>query len=390
MTPKTRQFFLGLVALLSAMLLVLVLTERDIATEEKRPEDLEGLATWLERHPADWLAASATTDRSLDSELPRRVELWRNAHALAQTLAPHRTHPAAGFVRAGLFHWYELGDADRKAVLEAAAPLLRDELTFARMYRNLWQLTRDLGYLRRVAPPTITAQLLLRDLAAMHGRFADYRELREAERAARLAEFQRRREHTPIGDLLGLLPESFSAADTPLVRAVLEELDRRPFEAAQMRGPLDALTRFAIAHHVQPLSGLAPLVPLEEPLRPETRARLARALGDPAAALRVEAVAGLRAQPRDEKEWTGLCEGGDLCASAVTTRPLREVNVAVAQSDEIPPYVEIYVNDTLIAEGEVRGRRTFAISASNEAHRTEVRLVNRRTRNGIQRRVRLS
>lgn len=387
MTRTTRQLLLGFIALLSALLLTLVLTEDGIASEEQRPGDVEGLASWLARHPADWLAASAITDRSLDADVPRRVELWHKAHRLASTLAPHRTQPAAGFVRAGLFHWYELGEADRKAVLDAAVPLLREEKTFVLMHRHLWQLTRDLAYLRRVAPSTIAAQSLLRDLAATHGRFADYRELREAVRAVRLAEFQRRRADTPTGELLGLLPESFTVADLPLVRAVLEELDRRPFEPAQMRGPLEALTRFAIAHKVEPLKGLAPLVEQDTPLRPETRLLLARALGDEAAALRVQAIAGAREKPAGDALWTGLCEGGDLCSIAVTTRPLQQVRVAVAQSDEIPPYVEVYVNDTLVAEGEVRGERTFALPSG--ASRTEVRLVNRHTRNGIQRRVRL-
>lgn len=387
MTRRTRQLLLGFTALLSALLLALVLTEEGIAREQRRPEDVEGLAKWLAEHPADWLAASAITDRSLDAEVPHRVELWHKAHRLASTLAPHRTQPAAGFVRAGLFHWYELGEADRKAVLDAAVPLLREEKTFVLMHRNLWQLTRDLAYLRRVAPPTIAAQSLLRDLAATHGRFADYRELRESVRAVRLAELQRRRADMPTGDLLGLLPESFTMADLPLVRAVLEELDRRPFEPAQMRGPLEALTRFAIAHQVEPLKGLAPLVEQDEPLRPETRLLLARALGDAAAALRVQAIAGARAKPANDAAWTGLCEGGDLCSAAVTTQPLQQVRVAVAQSDEIPPYVEVYVNDTLVAEGEVRGERTFALPAGGS--RTEVRLVNRHTKNGIQRRVRL-
>jgi hypothetical protein len=154
-----------------------------------------------------------------------------------------------------------------------------------------------------------------------------------------------------------------------------------------MRGPLEALTRFAIAHKVEPLKGLAPLVEQDTPLRPETRLLLARALGDEAAALRVQAMAGAREKPAGDALWTGLCEGGDLCSTAVTTRPLQQVRVAVAQSDEIPPYVEVYVNDSLVAEGEVRGERTFALPSG--ANRTEVRLVNRHTKNGIQRRVRL-
>ena len=67
-----------------------------------------------------------------------------------------------------------------------------------------------------------------------------------------------------------------------------------------------------------------------------------------------------------------------------------QISLATEQSDEIPPYVEIYVDDLRRAEGEVRDERTFDITAHPGLHAVEVRLVNPRTRNGIQRRLRLS
>jgi hypothetical protein len=63
--------------------------------------------------------------------------------------------------------------------------------------------------------------------------------------------------------------------------------------------------------------------------------------------------------------------------------------LSVAQSDEIAPYVELYVDDVLVNEGEVRDVKPLEVAAGGR-HRIEVRLVNRFTRNGTQRRVRLS
>jgi hypothetical protein len=89
-------------------------------------------------------------------------------------------------------------------------------------------------------------------------------------------------------------------------------------------------------------------------------------------------------------EWTGLCATDEICASAFTTHttPLR-VTLSVAQSDEVPPYVEIYADEALVAEGEVRDRRTFEITAGPSLQRTEIRIANPRTRGGFQRRLRL-
>jgi hypothetical protein len=88
--------------------------------------------------------------------------------------------------------------------------------------------------------------------------------------------------------------------------------------------------------------------------------------------------------------WTNLCGTAELCTSVyrVHEGPLR-FKLATAQSDEIAPYVEVYVDDALISEGAVQDGKPFEISAAGR-HRIELRLVNRFTRNGTQRRVRLS
>ena len=180
MTRTTRRVLLGTAAFLSGVLLLLFLTNLDLIRDEVRPADIRPLGTWLASHPADWRAASALSSVALDSSSPRRFDLWRAAYEHARYLAPRKTTATTSFVRGGLFHWYELPQPDRAAVLSAAAPLLRNPQTFTSMYRPLWELTHDFGYLRRNAPDSERALTRLRDIAVMHGLFAEYRELRGA------------------------------------------------------------------------------------------------------------------------------------------------------------------------------------------------------------------
>jgi len=426
-TRTQRLFVLASIAIASALLLATFLLMPSLMTDPERPGELEPLVAWLAWHPADWLAASAITDRSLDSPLPlrQRIALWRSSYALAHYLAPLRPNATAGFVRAGLFHWYELGKADRDEILNAARPLLRDPKVFESMHRPLWELTRDLGYLRRAAPPTIPSLLMLRELALTSGNFHEYRELRTALREARMNEFHAKRATATIADLIALLPESVGDADEPLVRAILEEIDRRPFDVEQMGHRLEELALFAIRHEVKPLTALQPLVEINGKLTNPTRARLAIALGDRAAAVRVEllttsttapawmryhleraafeerqgdsAMAALyraraaAAEPQHFGAWENYCSPQELCTSVFRTHEASfEFRLAPAQTDEIPPYVEVYLDDVLIAETEIREEKTFTVKTGPGLHRTEVRLVNRHMRNGAQRRVRLS
>ena len=429
MTRAARQLMLTGVVTLASLLLVLFLTNLELIQEPKRPEELEPLAAWLAEHPADWLAASAITDRSLDSELPlqQRIALWRSSYALAHYLAPLRPNPTGGFVRAGLFHWYELQPNDRQTVLREAAPMLRDPALFASLHRPLWELTRDLGYLRRAAPKSIDALWLLRELAIASGDFAEYRELRTSLSTLRMELFRSTRTTATIAELTALLPRTLSDLDDALVKGILEEIDRRPFDVAHMGDRMEEIAQFAIGRELQPLSAFAPVLELQGKLSNPTRARLAVALGNRAAATRMELLSGvtntaewipyhLERAAFEEKQgdralaamyrtratvvdrprdiWTNLCGRDELCTSVFRehTVPL-EFKLSIAQSDEIPPYVEIYRDDVLVAEGEVRDEKTFTIlagEATGRPYRTEVRLVNRFTRSGIQRRVRLS
>jgi hypothetical protein len=173
------------------------------------------------------------------------------------------------------------------------------------------------------------------------------------------------------------------------------------------------------------LTALAPFVDRVGNLTNPTRARLALALGDRDAAMRVELTTAivnaaewipylleraafeerngqpalaaryrLRATVADgpaANVWTNTCGAAELCSTVfrIHDGPL-QFRASVAQSDEIPPYLEVYLDDVLVMEGEVRDEKTFAVDAAPGPHRTEVRLVNRTMRNGTQRRVRLS
>jgi hypothetical protein len=158
-----------------------------------------------------------------------------------------------------------------------------------------------------------------------------------------------------------------------------------------------------------PLDSLAPLVNRPDALSAPTRARLALALNNIAAARAIEisnATPGRseqwlpyyldRGQTVDvrERQWRNTCSGMELCdlvwTYATAANGAISITLAPSQTDETPPYVEIYVDDARVDEGEVAGTRTFNVPASDGLHRVEVRLINRLMKNGAQRRVRLS
>lgn len=366
MTRTGRRVLLVVTIVVTATFLATWFAMPGLARAASRPAELDALGRHLADHPADWLAASAIADRALDSDLPRRYELWHAAFAHGARLAPRRPNAPAAFARAGLFHWYELGAEDRARVLRMTGPLLRDPGAFERMHRPLWELTGDLGYLRANAPPTANALAILRDLAVTNGRFRDYRELRAALVKKRMEIFNAERTTRTPAELVALVPRPPAKADEPLVRAVLEELRRRPLAAESAplsRDRTEALIAFATRQRI-PLDGLESL------------------LGNELAWTAPAARPG---------EWQGLCGRNELCqsASATLTGPAT-LTLENAQSDEVPPYVEIYVDDSLVAEGEIEDSRRFAILTDAAPHRVELRLVNPLTRNRYQRRVRLS
>ncbi|HEX7706701.1 MAG TPA: hypothetical protein VF701_09625 [Thermoanaerobaculia bacterium] len=462
-----RRFAHGGTTLLAVGMLIvlaLFLMNRELARDLDPPrDDVESMTEWIARHPADWLTLAAIADRVLDSPLPARREIWRGSHALAVRLAPLRRNTAIGFVRGGLAHWYELGEEDRRDVLAAAAPLMREPRFFSSMYKPLWELTRDFGWLRRVSPPTLEAHRALRDLALHAGRFDDYRELRSLTRTEALEQLEAKRNDAPMRELLALLPQRLQAADQPLVNVILEELDRRPFDVAAIDGRLAAIAAYAIRNELEPLRGLAPLAEAQGKVEPVTRARLALGLERPDLAAQIELTNASAASPEwtayyldraryeaargdavaadsyltraalrgmtidvlfaaeevalaldneteaagyrrelmrraaaEPRVWRGSCGKNELCDAATTREYIGgdegtiRVGLSVIESDETPPWVEVYVDDVLVGEGPVTGDRTFEVNAIHGLHEIEVRIANRYTRNGVQRRLRLS
>jgi hypothetical protein len=226
------------------------------------------------------------------------------------------------------------------------------------------------------------------------------------------------------------------------MHAILADLESHPIDFDSSAAPF---IDYVLRHDLRPLGGLATAVHAKD-LPPALRARLALRLGmrdiarelemanavnssnewrdyfldaardavkhgDRGAAesylaramaggtdVRVLAGAGTRfetelAKYRTPREWSGLC-GSDVCSSASTwvlSGGSMPIHVRAVQSDEVAPYVEVYVDDALAAEAEVPDdvRLDVALGMTG-LHRVEVRLANPMTRNRVQRRIALS
>jgi hypothetical protein len=380
----------------AAMVASLVVFVLDQPREEPAPlpSDSLRLASRLAAHPTDWEAASALSERALDEESPRRLELWRAASALAVQLAPHFDLSRHGYVRAGLFHWYELNESDRRNVLAAIAPLLQERGTFFRLAGPLFELTGDLTYLRRNQPHTAETIDGLRLLAVTNGRFGDYRELRGELVAARTADVIRQLDNLPPSQIVAALPAHPTTDDQPMILAALRALHDRPLEVDCGRPDiLGALIDYGVRHRL-PLDGLAMAKSESSWADAFTRAELARALGDAQGAAELDHH-GVR-PPRGEVvtvngvSWEGSC-GQEICRSitADIDGP-KSITLETGKSDEVPPYIECYIDDVRVWEGPIVNKVTIVLAPAGGRHHVEITLVNRLTRNRAARAVRIS
>ena len=341
------------------------------------PDDPIALARRLRVHPADWRAAAGLTESALDARVPRRFALWRAAQAMSVRLAPTRQATRMDLARAAFFHWTELSPADRGAAIDAIAPLLRDEATFERMAKPLFDLTGNLALLRQFNPGTANAIERLKTLAATNGRFADYRALRAELTQKRTAEFHERVRGAAALDVVGALASPpYTTDDEPLLRDALAALNEHPITEGPIRGAeVEALIRYALDHGLQPLRGLAAVASMRGSVSNVTRYRLAKALG-------VATDAPASSEPRDT--WQHLGERNTINSVSWMERDIRgpsSIAFETLKSDEVPPYVEIYFDERRVAEGEVTTTRAFAIPSAAGVHRLEVILANPRTRN---------
>ncbi len=289
MIRTDRAILIG-ISLLVTISMLFLLPELRRKTAPSQPPTVVELAASLRNKPADWLAFSRLAEHALDTTLPARIELWRSSYRHAHALAPLRANPATGFVRGGLFHWYELGTQERDEVKAAAAPLLRDGAVFPAIYASLFGVTGDFELLASNNPGRLHDLLLLRDLAVANGLFERYRALRDAATRRQLLDVQSVQSETELPQLIASLPTPLGDEHRPLVQALLEHLKVRPSHGTSLNPQsIGALIDFVIRRQMKPLDGLE-VVTLDPSTAPPTeRARLALALGnlDAASEIRV-------------------------------------------------------------------------------------------------------
>jgi hypothetical protein len=374
----------------------LILFLLDPPTEEAGPlpADTARLAERLATHPMDWQAARALADQALDENDPARVVRWRSAQALTTVLAPHYTPARIGYVRAGLFHWYELQDADRHAVLAALAPMLRDPVTFERMVKPIFELTGDMTFLRAAQPHTIHSIETLMEIAAMNGRFDDYRALRNELVATRTHELSQKIDSLAPSQIIAALPLHPTKDEEPMLLQALRALHERPLEVDGGHADvLDATIDYATRHRLTPIDGLAAVVRERTWADAFSRHELALALGNASAAENITRQAGrpayLETSMINGVSWDGAC-GPAFCNRATADiNGSRSITIEGVGGDEVPPYFECYVDEVLQWEGAVPSKKTITLGGPGQ-HRIEVRLVNPRTKNPGGRRFRIS
>lgn len=392
MSERVRLLLIMTAAVCGAAAIVFAIvrpvTERDVL-----PGDATSLGRRLAAHPTDWRAATALTAQSLDARVPHELELWRASRTLAIELAPGRSEPHDAFARSGFFHWPELTEDERRELLADLAPQLRDSGTFIRMAEPLFTLTGDLSVLRKNNPQTVQSTEVLRNIAVVNGRFADYRALRQELAARRISDFDARVGALDAEEIINALPPPPYHSDIqPLLLTALAALQRRPLiEDPRRPQVVDALIDYAVRHDLQPLEGLEAITRFRGSASEATRARLARKLGLTTRAEQIELVTDH--DPKvDPNAWSPLC-GANVCNAASREIDAAgqkvELTIEPAQSDDVPPYVEVYADDALVAEGEVAAKHPFSFAVTPGRHRLDVVIANPDTRNRGSRRVRI-
>jgi hypothetical protein len=284
---RDRAILVAMIGVMTVSLFVMLRAERPATNAA--PTVVE-LAASLRDTPADWVRFSTLSEYALDTTLPRRNQLWRESYRHAQALAPLRTNPVTGFVRGGLFHWYELPDRDRVQVKLAARSILRDPQAFPTIYSSLFNVTGDFDLLARNNPGRVWDLSLLRDLAANTGRFDHYRSLRDDIERKRISDLNAAPESTEPQQLIAMLPSPLGAEHVPLVEALLTRLAARPLVGASPNpDTTSALIDFVIRRHLKPLDGLEAAILEPAAARSTERARLAVEVGNLEAAAQIRA-----------------------------------------------------------------------------------------------------
>jgi hypothetical protein len=90
--------------------------------------------------------------------------------------------------------------------------------------------------------------------------------------------------------------------------------------------------------------------------------------------------------------WQHLRDEGCVNGASWIDREMRgpaSLTIETVKTDEVPPYVEVYLDDARVGEGEIGKERSFAVPASAGLHRLRVQVPNLLTRNGAARLVRV-
>jgi hypothetical protein len=402
-------------------------------------------------NPSDEAAFATIVESALDSNSPSRLERWHTAQEQIVRLDPNRPSASAPFARSGLFHWTELSSADRQSVTTALIPIMRDD--FGRLAEPFFELTGDFAVLRRADPGTMWSMGQMMTIAIRNGRFADYRTFREQFRKRRYLAFEAMRATATAAELIALVPIPATISDTPLLQGILAALQSRAVDSHPVdSNRASALIDFALDHHLQPLDGLQ-TIGANDPQRarlaialgtfekadgiesasavtdraqwhryyveravaemrrheslhalqylqkaddgksPDVTAameELQRAVGNNGEAAAVHAA--LMAKANRVEQWTGRC-GDDICDHADgmlwSDGAAFALKIASVQSDNVPPYAEVYTDDALTNEGPVSPSLLARAELLRGIHRVGVRLANPVTRNTIRRRIRV-
>jgi hypothetical protein len=234
------------------------------------------------------------------------------------------------------------------------------------------------------------------DLALANGLFADYRNLRAEMERLLSADFAAHRHADTPAELIARFPDPPYHADAePMITALLEELHRRPLDDNPNRvAVIDAIVDYALRHELGPLDGLEVITRKPGSASVPTRIRLAQKLGLTEIAAQMEmASSDPRVVQPAITDWQGLCDR-DICLRAWRTIEAEHsvaLTIETVMTDNVPAYVEIYLDDILREEGEVGSKRDITIPVGNRgAHRVEVVLANPLTRNRLYRRIRVA
>jgi hypothetical protein len=251
-------------------------------------------------------------------------------------------------------------------------------------------------------PPTMAdAGLLQGILDALHGKPIGNNKI-DTHRSSALIDFALDHELRPLDGLEPIVHIPGAADDPQRARLALHlgQLERAgDIEGASPIADRTQWHRYYVERAVEEmrrhesLAALQYLQKADDGKSPDVVAateEIQRLAGNAAEATAVHKT--LLARANRVEQWLGTC-AGDVCNHASGTlwsdgAPFA-LKFAAVQSDNVPPYAEIYADDALAGEGAVSPSLLARAALLRGVHRIDVRLANPMTRNAIRRRIRI-